>query len=259
MAGNEVQLRLREDAWPEARAAFLRRLWRPVALAPVALGLAYLSISIVNPEAGALDLSSFGATAVLMAALLPVGFALAYRKERKAWRDFLLTVSEVHLRRTLPGFLPVEIARGEVALLEDHAAGLIVRSRSGVALLVPRQLERFDEVRTHLEGWHSIVPAKAVPAPRRLLGWAIAIAWVVGFFVLEIRIARTGWRNALLETAVLAGMGAALLAWARRQIALPIAVRRRFMLYGLAAMLLPLLHAGLAWLMERLASTPGGP
>jgi hypothetical protein len=71
---------------------------------------------------------------------------------------------------------------------------------------------------------------------------------VVGFLLLEIRIARVGWRDALLETAVLAAMGAVLLAWARRQTALPIATRRKFMFYGACAMLLPLVHAAVLWL-----------
>jgi hypothetical protein len=51
------------------------------------------------------------------------------------------------------GFPPIRIARAEVVSVEERPAGVVVRSRDGASLLVPRELEGYERARDVLAGW----------------------------------------------------------------------------------------------------------
>ena len=62
--------------------------------------------------------------------------------------------------REVAGVAPVRIARGDVAAVEERAEGLVVRGRSGAALLVPREIDGYARAREALAGWS---PGQALP------------------------------------------------------------------------------------------------
>jgi hypothetical protein len=57
------------------------------------------------------------------------------------------------LARVVSGVPPIRIARVDVAAVEERAAGVVVRDRSGRSLLVPREIEGYERALGLLQAW----------------------------------------------------------------------------------------------------------
>jgi hypothetical protein len=78
---------------------------------------------------------------------------------RARWTSFEIALGEDAIAREIAGFPPVRIARAEVTAVEEIPAGLAVRDARGRGLVVPRELEGYEGVRTALAAWRPISSA----------------------------------------------------------------------------------------------------
>ena len=90
---------------------------------------------------------------VLLAALALLSLRRRLGRLHARWSSFEVTVEEGGIGRAVEGFAPVAIPRGDVASVEERAEGVLVRGRSGTAVLVPREVEGYDRARAILAGW----------------------------------------------------------------------------------------------------------
>jgi hypothetical protein len=104
---------------------------------------------------------------VVPIAVLVVLVVWSYRRRmsrfRTRWAAFEIVLGEDAIGREVPGLPSVRIPRGDVASIEELPLGLAVRDRAGRGLVVPRELDGYDEVRERLAAWRPI----ASPARRR--------------------------------------------------------------------------------------------
>ncbi len=96
------------------------------------------------------------ALAVALGLLALLAFLSLRRRLRRLharWSSFEIRVEPEAVGREVCGFPAVRIARAEVSAIEERAAGLVVRDRAGVSLLVPREVDGYERVRELLAGW----------------------------------------------------------------------------------------------------------
>ena len=70
-----------------------------------------------------------------------------------------IALAEDAIAREVAGFPAIRIARAEVAAIEELPAGLAVRDGNGRGLVVPRELEGYEELRAALATWRPIARA----------------------------------------------------------------------------------------------------
>jgi len=89
----------------------------------------------------------------LLAALATWSYRRRVRTFRARWESFTVALGDDAVSRTVEGHPEVRIARAEVAAVGEAPAGLVVRSRGGHALVVPREIEGYDRLRSALSAW----------------------------------------------------------------------------------------------------------
>jgi hypothetical protein len=145
----EGRFRLRADAMA-AVAARMNRRFVLTALSAFALLVALAAGMVRGGDTGPRTLV-FGL--LLLLALVAVTYRRRVRRFRARWASFEITLEPEAISRTVEGHPPVTIARASVTALEEHAAGITVRGAGADALVVPRELERYEAVRTALVAW----------------------------------------------------------------------------------------------------------
>lgn len=148
MAAGE-SFRFRHDVLRSAASRTRRR---------ILLGVAATALAVVGVWGAALRPRGSGPGTLAFALALLAGLALLSLRRRLGrlharWSSFVVTVGEGGIGRVVEGFPRVEIARAEVASVEEGAGGLVVRARGGAALLVPRELDGYERVRMLVAGW----------------------------------------------------------------------------------------------------------
>lgn len=141
--------RFRDDVLRAAASRTRRRLLAMVLL--VAALLTGLWAAVLRPQG-----SRPGTLAFALAFLALLAFLSLRRRLRRLharWSSFEVTVGEDAIARKVKGFPAVRIARADAISVGEQAAGVVVRDRSGRALLVPREIDGYDRLRALLAGW----------------------------------------------------------------------------------------------------------
>lgn len=144
----EGRFRLRADAMAAVAGRMSRRFAITAGMA-FALLLVLAFAMLRGDDSGPRTLV-FGL--LLLLALVALTYRRRVRRFRARWASFEIALEPGAIARTVAGYPPVRIDRGEVTALEEHAAGVTVRG-GGKALVVPRELERYPEVRAALAAW----------------------------------------------------------------------------------------------------------
>jgi len=141
--------RFREDVLHAAARRTRRRL-----------GLTLVSAAALVVAAWALALRGRGAGAgtlafslVLLGALAALSMRRRMGRLHARWASFEVRLEDDAVVREVAGVPPVRIARADVAGVEERPEGLVVRGRSGAALLVPRDVDGFARAREALARW----------------------------------------------------------------------------------------------------------
>jgi hypothetical protein len=145
------RFRFREDVLRSAASRTRRRLlvtFAAAAGATVALWGAVLRERGARPATLAFALA-------LLALLAFLSLRRRLGRLHARWSSFEVRVEADAVSRVVSGFPPIRIARSEVAAVEERAAGVVVRDRSGRTLLVPKEIAGYDRVRGLLEGWRT--------------------------------------------------------------------------------------------------------
>jgi hypothetical protein len=149
-SGGETRFRLSTEAW----SAHARRMNRRALVLVGATAAVVIAI-----WAGVLRDRGAGPGSLL----LPLGLLVAFaglshlsrmRRSRGRWEGFLISLEPDAIRRELPGFPTVTLARREIASVEEGPRGVAIRAGDG-ALLVPRELEGYERFRAALAAWRS--------------------------------------------------------------------------------------------------------
>lgn len=152
---------VRREAW--------RQTWRTLA-AFVPAGAILIWI-----VASRLDLPAWFAPGVGTVILLVILVQLP-ATARRSLRSYTLVLSNDAIAAHIAGVSNLEIARRDVAAIEERAGyGLLVRSRRGQLIGVPYELEGFDAVRDDLRSWHPIVAAP----PKHVWLWSVLVGYGV--------------------------------------------------------------------------------
>jgi hypothetical protein len=133
----ERRLRRRLGATLVATAAVVVAVWA-LALRPQGAGWGTLAFSLG-----------------LLLALAALSLRRRIRRLGARWSSFAVTLDDDGIAREVSGFPPLRVARADVEAVEEGAAGLVVRGRGGVALLVPREVEGYARLREALAAWRS--------------------------------------------------------------------------------------------------------
>lgn len=145
----EERFRFPEDALRAAAGRTRRRLAATLAVA--AAGVVAFWGAILRSE------GATAGTLVFALAFLVVLAAFSMRRRMRRlharWGSFEVTIGPDAVARDGVGAPPVRIGRADVAAIEVRPEGVVVRSRSGAAVLVPRGVERFDRARDLLDAW----------------------------------------------------------------------------------------------------------
>ena len=141
--------RFPEGVLRSAAARTRRRLF--VALLAAAAAVVFLWGAALRPRGA--SLGSLGFALALLGALALVSLRRRLRRLVARWSSFELTIAADAVAREVEGFAPIRIARADVESVEERAQGLLVRSRSGAALLVPRELDGYERARELLSAW----------------------------------------------------------------------------------------------------------
>jgi hypothetical protein len=144
--------RFREDVLRGAASRTRRRLLLSVAAAAAATAGAWAAL--LQPRGAGLGTLAFALGLLGLLALLSLRRRL--RRLIARWSSFEVTVDADSVARVVEGFPPVRIARAEVASIEERATGLVVRSRAGASLLVPREVEGYERARALLAAWKDV-------------------------------------------------------------------------------------------------------
>lgn len=137
----------------EAMAAVAARMNRRFALTAAAAFALLVAIAL-----GVMPRDEHGPRTLVFGLLLLLGLVvLTYRRRlrrfRARWDSFEIALEPEAVVRSVEGLPPVRVARAEVTAVEDLPAGVVVRGPAGRAVAVPRELERYDEVRAALVTW----------------------------------------------------------------------------------------------------------
>lgn len=141
--------RFRDDVLRTAASRTRRRLLASFAASAVAVAGAWAAA--LRPRGGTIGSLAFALALLAVLALLSLRRRL--RRLHARWSSFEVAVGDEGIGREVDGFPPVAIARAEVAAVEERAAGIVVRGRSGASLLVPRELQGYERARDLLAGW----------------------------------------------------------------------------------------------------------
>ncbi len=151
------RFRFREDVLRAAARRTRRRLAATLVAAAAAVAGVWAT-ALRERGAGTGSLAFALGLLVVLAA-----FSLRGRMRRlhARWASFEIALDEGAIAREVTGFPRLELARADIAAIEERAAGLVVRGRAGAALLVPREVEGYARVREALSGWAPIArPAR---------------------------------------------------------------------------------------------------
>jgi hypothetical protein len=144
----ETTYRLSAEAW-RAQAGRMHR--RAAALVASTAFVVVAVWALVLRERGASP-SSLVLPLVLLAIVAGLSHLRRMRRSQARWEGFRVRLGPDAIRRDLPGFPEVSIARGEITGVDEGPRGLAVRARER-ALFVPRQLEGYDGFRAALAAW----------------------------------------------------------------------------------------------------------
>lgn len=143
------RFRFRDDVLRSAAARTRRRLLVSIAAAAAA---------VVGLWAAALRPKGAGPGTLAFALVLLAGLALLSLRRRMGrllarWSSFEVTLESEAVAREVAGFPRLRIARADVAAIDERGDGIVVRARSGPALLLPREIEGYERLRTLLAAW----------------------------------------------------------------------------------------------------------
>jgi hypothetical protein len=145
----EERFKFREDVLRTAASRTRRRvLLGVVAVAAAAAGVWSAFLRPRGGGPGALVLAL-----VLLGLLSLLSLRRRLHRLHDRWSSFEVVVSDARVVRTVRGFPRLAVDRADLEALEERAAGLVVRGRSGVTLLVPREVDGYDRARVRLTGW----------------------------------------------------------------------------------------------------------
>jgi hypothetical protein len=144
-----TRYRFREDVLRAAASRTRRRLLGSALGAAAAV--AGMWAVVLRPRGASAGTLAFALAFLGILALLSLRRRL--RRLVARWSSFQLTLDDGAVAREVEGFPRIRIARGDVASVEERAAGLVVRSRGGASLLVPRELDGYERARELLAGW----------------------------------------------------------------------------------------------------------
>lgn len=139
-------------AAPALRAA-ATRLRRRFALTLVATAAAVVLAWALALRPRGSGVGTLAFSLAFLSALAGLSLRRRFRRLHARWSSFAVTLDERGIAREVAGFVPVRIARADVAAVEEIAAGLVVRGRGGEALLAPRELEGYARLREALAAW----------------------------------------------------------------------------------------------------------
>ena len=141
--------RFREDVLRAAASRTRRRLLAALLVAAAAATVMWAGV--LRPRGASPGTLVFALALLGLLALLSLRRRL--RRLVARWSSFRLTIDDEGVTREVEGFPPLRIARSEVASVEERAVGLLVRSRAGASLIVPREIEGYERARDLLAGW----------------------------------------------------------------------------------------------------------
>jgi hypothetical protein len=141
--------RFREHALHEAARRTRRRLALTL-FSTGALVVAVWAIGLRGRGAGPGTLAFSLAFLVLLAAL---STRRRMGRLHARWASFEIRLDDDAIEREVAGVPTVRIPRSEVAGVEERPEGLVVRARSGAALLVPRDVDGYGRAREALARW----------------------------------------------------------------------------------------------------------
>jgi hypothetical protein len=141
------RFRFGEDVLRSAASRTRRRLL--TALAVVAAATAGLWAAVLRPRDARPSTLAFALVLLVFLGFLSLRRRLARLHAR--WSSFEIRVEKDAVVRAGGGFPPLRIARSEIAAVEEGRDRLVVRDRSGRALLVPREVEGYERLRALLK------------------------------------------------------------------------------------------------------------
>ena len=159
----DERFRFRDDVLRTAASRTRRRLL--VSAIATAAAVAGVWAAVLRPRGGTVGSLVFALSLLVLLVFLSLRRRL--RRLHARWSSFEVAVGEAGIGREVEGFPPLAIPRADVAAIEERAAGLVVRGRSGASLLVPRELEGYARVRALLVAWG---PPPAPPPGDRASG-----------------------------------------------------------------------------------------
>lgn len=141
--------RFRDDVLRSAASRTRRRLLASFAAAAAAI-VAVWAGALRGQGAGA---STLAFSLALLTLLAGLSLRRRLRRLHARWSSFEVRLDADAIAREVSGFPGVRIARADVATIAEHAAGIVVRDRSGTSLLVPREIDGYDRAREALAAW----------------------------------------------------------------------------------------------------------
>jgi hypothetical protein len=206
-------------------ATHRRRLKRTFALQGALIALVFLGMTAhslfsqgVPPSMALLVL---GIAGCVTAPIMLLGWRLQIRRmmrEADALRSYELTLREGTITRTMDGLPLLVLSRGEVTRISEHPEkGVTLETAEPDRfLLIPKQLERYEQARASVIGWGPIEKPTLTPPVARewIFGIAMLGAWAgtlllpdmqlatftgALFVVLSVRALRNVWRSIQLD------------------------------------------------------------
>jgi hypothetical protein len=148
--------RFREEILRDAA----RRTRRRLALTLLATGAIVVAVWATALRAQGAGAGTLVFSLALLSALAAVSMRRRMGRLHARWASFEVRLDDDAVVREVVGVAPVRIARGDVLAVEERPEGLVVRGRSGAALLVPRELDGYARAREALARW---APGPALP------------------------------------------------------------------------------------------------
>jgi hypothetical protein len=143
------RFRFREDVLRAVARRTRRRFAASLAAtAAIVAGVWFLAL---RPQGSGWGTLAFSLGLLLGLAALSLGRRM--RRLHARWSTFEIALDEDAIARTVSGFPPLRIARADVETIRERADGIVVRGRGGAALLVPRDLDGYAQLRETLAGW----------------------------------------------------------------------------------------------------------